>query len=519
MSATTRFDRVYDPPRRRDAVDHHLALSQVSVRGLLRTTTSPTGTSTAVEDVSVELTHAADPAARERLEVGEGTQDLAVELTDDGRLRTLTYQRVGAGPAVVSAGTRLVGFLGSVALRFVTGSVASDSEPDTAATPDWPGETALTRSTGLADRASERLDELRDLLLRAETPARAREVDALARTVSSTLEAARADVARLGDLKAAWLESQRAERTASVAATVSLSDVTGREAGRPVSEPPEPPHDGPTLALWRDFRLVLELVDPRRGVAAPVSKSSTADHGNDRPSDRSVMWRVPRRAELWVWRAGTLEGQEDVLQLVSRAPVRIVDGLSEVAGLTLRDGAFGEHGLALGFADDGAPLTVTTSDKGAAAAVASALGEVPQELVGAVAQAQELVKGIDELRDADDVRAQAALERELAMARARTELLGVHATQAHAARLARLQQRADLQAARRTVSPGARELLGLQDELAEETARAAVEAARRTTAVETDLADVRAEVARLEAEVMRARARWEIDHPDQVEPA
>lgn len=514
MSGAPSFTRRFEPPSETGALDHHLAVSRVEVTGTLRTVSTLGDTRSSAENVTVALAHVADPTAAHTLQIGRGTQDLAIELTADGRLRSLTYERVGAGPAVVSAGARVIGFLGSVALRFARGAIASGEVTPDAEPPAWAGEDLLERTKAQADRAEARLEALRELVLQADTPARARELDALVRTVSTTLDATRADIARLGTIKAAWLDDQRQERTASLIAAVFLDDVSSREPGRPISEAPEPPTEGRALTLWEDFRLVLEIVDPRRDLPPASASGTDRDHQPD--LDRTVLWRVPREAELWVWRAGSVEGKEDVLDLVSRTPVRIVDSLSEVAGLELRDGAFGEHGLALTFAEDGSTLSVTTSEKGAASAVANALGAVPGELGGAVAQAQEVIKGIDAIRDTDRVRAQAALDRELAMARSRNELLGLHATEGQAASLARLQQRVSLEAARRTLSPEAGELLALQDELAAATARNSVDAARRTGALETDLADVRAEVARLEAEVARARARWEIEHPDQV---
>lgn len=515
MSDIRGYTRRYEPDADTSAIGYHLATSRIEVQGTLRVVSTPAGSTTTAEGVEIAVASTAETGAPLSLEVGAGTQDLAVELTADGRLRTLTYQRVGAGPAVVSAGARLVGFVASVALRFVTGAIASgDTAPaDQLA---WPGEDLLQKAKDQADRAEERLGRLRDLVVEAETPARAREVDSLLRVVSVVLESTRADVGRLGALKATWLDAQRTERTAPMSTSLAVGDIATREPGRPVSEAPEPPGEGTALPLWRDFHLVLELVDAQRGAPAPATTEG-GDRDRRGDYDGTVLWRVPRDAELWAWRAGSVEGQEDVLELVSRTSVRIVDSYSPVAGLELHDGAFGEHGLALTFADDGAPLSVTTSDKGAASAIANAIGGVPGDLAGAVAQAQEVVRGIDVIRDAGDERARAALERELAIAKTRNELLGLHATEGQAASLSRLQQRAAILTARRAVSPEAGELLALQDELAEVTTRSSLEAARRTGAVETDLAGLRAEVAALEAEVARARARWEIEHPDQVE--
>ena len=183
--------------------------------------------------------------------------------------------------------------------------------------------------------------------------------------------------------------------------------------------------------------------------------------------------------------------------------------------MELRAGAFGEHGGTWTFGDEGAPTAITTSDKSMAGALADALGSVPEQLVGAVDQAKKLTDSINGIQDAAAEREKAAAERDLATAKARIELLGLNATEEDAAALARAEQAVKLRTATRSLAPGADALEDLKAELDRVKTQNDLDAARRTATLENQLVDVRAEVARLEQEVLIAKAKYDKRNPDK----
>jgi len=103
----------------------------------------------------------------------------------------------------------------------------------------------------------------------------------------------------------------------------------------------------------------------------------------------------------------------------------------------------------------------------------------------------------------------------LATAKARIELLGLNATEEDAAALARAEQAVKLRTATRSLAPGADALEDLKAELDRVKTQNDLDAARRTATLENQLVDVRAEVARLEQEVLIAKAKYDKRNPDK----
>jgi hypothetical protein len=202
---------------------------------------------------------------------------------------------------------------------------------------------------------------------------------------------------------------------------------------------------------------------------------------------------------------------------VTRAPVVVVDGKSDIYGMSLRSGAFGEHGGKWTFGDDGAPTAITTSDKSMAGAVADALGAAPEQLAGAVDQAKKLTDTLNGIQDAAAEREKAAAERDLATAKARLELLGVNATVEDAAAVARAEQAVRLRTATRAIGPAANALEDLRGELDLLKTQNDLDAARRSAATESQLVELKAEMARLGQEVLIAKSRYQLANPDKIE--
>jgi hypothetical protein len=512
-------------------ISYQLATTNVRVSATRVTTSAFGSVDTELRDVHVEVVHASDIASAQQLRTGAGTSDFTVALTADGRLQSLQYKHAGSGPAVLAGTAKLIGFLAStVASVARSGALAGEGEGDVAAEGEPPdGEQPpedpsaagwvqahpeavdlLAKNKELAMTASTALVTARTDLVSATDPATIRTLNVRIDATVRALKDARAEISRLETLHQNWLDQQTTTDTATLERLVPLSAVATRTAGGGVDDGPTIPADGePGFELYRDFGLILEVVDNRRD-HTPKS-ATTSDPGHTPPNQ--VRWREPRPVELWVWAV-----HEDAAEahLISRASTRIVDAHSDTHAMTLRPGAFGEHGGTWTFGDDGAPTGITTSDKSSVAAIFDALGATPEQVAGALEQVKKATDTWNGIMDADAERAKSAAERDLATAKARVELLGVNATASDAADVAKAEQELKLRTARRSTSAAADTLDDLKQELDRVKNQNDLDAANRSAVVEGDLADLKAEVARLQQEVLIAKARYEKRNPDKA---
>ncbi|WP_436497140.1 hypothetical protein [Actinokineospora sp. HUAS TT18] len=512
------------PEKAVSEVPYRMVESRIRVRGTVVTTSDPyVGESRAVEDVHVEVVHRGTydgPGRRVRTNVG--TQDISVQVTPDERLQSLEYKWTGAGPAVVAATAKLVGFIvstGVTLLSAASGGVLAGQQDGSPPDPleDWavahPDAAALlAQNTSLAKQAAEKLVELRCQLLTAGSTAQSRDLVARSRAVEAAVEAARAEVARLTALRTAWLAAQRTSHSSELECVVALDQLPLRAPDSPLSAVPTPPTAGsPGHQLWTDFGVLLEVVDPKR--VDDAKAQHTPAMGGAEQESRMVRWRAPRPVELWVWRR-TPSGS---VVLVTRTPIQIADKRCDTRAMELHASSFGEHGGAWTFNDDGSPASIKVNDKSKAAALANALSAAPDALVGGVKQAKELTDTFAAIQDAPAERRKAAAERDLAAAKARVELLGVNATADDVAALARAEHAVKLRTASRAVSPAADALDDLKLELEQLTTQNGIATQRQSAMLAGELADIRAEVARLEQEVLIAKAKWDIEHPGDPE--
>ena len=508
-------------------IPYSLVESRIRVHGSRLSTSDPyDGTHSSVNDIHVELLNVAERGGpSRRLRTGQGSQDFSVQLTPDGRLQSLQYKQVGAGPTVASAAAKLLGFVASTALAVAKlGSPASQGESPAGARDDWQTEypdayTLLEANKSLSKNAADKLVALRLELIDAEAVAESRSLLAKAHQVEAVLESARVEIGRLEAMYVRWRSAKTVSSSATIELYVGLDEISSRDQEALSDEPPPVPEEGTRgFKLWEDFGIVLELVDVDwvKNAGHTAHGPATPEAGNlDLDLEaRWVRWRVPRPAELWVWAANKAANDQtgDVV-LVTRTPLRISDKNSALNGMELRLGAFGEHGGSWIFNDDGSLGAVTTSDQSTIKAFAEALSNAPDVLLGAVQQAKTLTDAVGGIQDAAAERQKAAAERELATAKARMDLLGVNATAADVATLARAEQDVKLRTATRAIGPRADALDDLKLELDERTTRETIAAQQRSAAIAAELADLKAEVARLEQDVLVAKARRDITDP------
>lgn len=184
--------------------------------------------------------------------------------------------------------------------------------------------------------------------------------------------------------------------------------------------------------------------------------------------------------------------------------------------MELKTAFFGENGASWTFNDDGSPASIKVKDTSAAGAIATALSSAPDTLVGAVEQAKKLTDTVHGIQDAAAEWEKAAAERDLATANARIELLGVNATADDIAALTQAEQAVKLRTATRAISPQVDAVDNLKQQLELEKAKNDLEAQKRSALLETGLADLKAEVVRLEQEVAKARAEFAIASPEKA---
>lgn len=400
-----------------------------------------------LDDVSVELLHAAQPTARVDIDVrGQGDQSIQAAFTADGRLTSVTYAYKGPGAAIIGGAVKVVAFVGSLLVPSLSGALSSrDLDP-----PGWGkwasehvAEAKLKSDyVTIADAAAAELASIRTTTVTAP----ADELSALVareRAVRRVLDDARDEIARVDARFRAWRDAQRSVSTAPIAASDRVQNLPRRTSE--TFEAPTPPGPGvPGHALWRDFGVYIEVDDPAGGAV-----EVRADPDED-AARRTILWRMPRTVTLWIWK----RGPDEKPRLVSVAPHRIVDRASPLQRMELSAQAFGATGAALTFHEDGTPATLSQNAESAWAAAFSALGDTPAGIAGAVESAKKVVDAATALGSVDAERDRAAAARELEVAKNRLELAGVHATDEDFAALKAAEQALALATARRTLAAG-----------------------------------------------------------------
>lgn len=467
---------------------------------------------TSVDGLSVELVQIADRTREVIAEIAHGDRDFDLSITADGRLQALTYKSVGAGTAVVSGAAKFIGWLGSIAL-----AVAGRAAPPaigTHARELWNNDiaskvknaralwneanTALEKRRAdyakVAADASAKLLVLRESLVTAGT-VEIRELEVKIRSLETVQKDAAAEVARIEKIYLDWRAAQRETVQSKIEERVLVNSLPSRTS--PGFVPPTVPKesDDPGWDLWDSYGIYLETAE--RAVAPAVVDDGSA------LSTNQVHWREPREVELWVWkRAG------ETMELVSTEIIRINDDFCRIRALELNTKLFGTNGGSITFNEDGSPSKVTMNEESPISSILKSLGAVADDVGSGVTAAKGLVDNVINIRDAQADRDKAAAERDLAEAKARLELKGVEATADDYADLQRAEQAVKLKTANTALAPSAApsSLEVLKTELDRVRTQNSLDAARREAATESSLADVKLEVARLQAEVARVEA-------------
>lgn len=473
----------------------------------------------AIEDLAVEVTSGADDNDRVTVEVLSGDREITAKLSPDGRLQGLEYNSVGVGSKVVTGVAKLVSFVGSLMLAGSRAGIPSGGgrvAPGNA-DEDWQAEHGVDEAlrvkyVEIHAAATEKLAEVRGQIVGATDAAALRPLQLQAAAAEKVVAQAAAEVARIVELKAAWREKKRTRTASDIATVVRFPSIPRRTA---------PGFDAPTLPskesdavvdvaareFWDDFGLYLEESLPTERRRRRTDPSRSPDFASSVTGSR-VIWRVPRQTVLWIWKRGA-DGKP---VLDSRRNMVVVDDQCEERWLQLSTSLFGEHGGTLEFDDHGQPTTLRHKQDSAVGAFFDALAGVPDAVAGGIAKAKESADALSELSQLQAERNRDMAERELDTAKKKLELSGVNATWEDYAALQEAEQAVKLQTARSALAPKAPDSLAqLKLKLETMQTKNAIAAERRAADVDIALAELRGEIARLEAELKQSVARAELE--------
>jgi hypothetical protein len=445
---------------------------------------------------SILGTHTRTPEATIKLEVIGGAElkaridsnwlsdtSVAFSMTDDGVLVSGSVDSTGeAGKVVlgvVSVGAALAGaVLGSPA---AVGALANLTHlnalrenlerdyvlPPTPTDRDDPVIAAFARAKPevylMRKRYAELVEELQariagvlEGLSEIEEPADRREAMSRLDSDRKALEVARSESQRLDEVFNAWRALTLTTHTETHEILLTLDEIrlSGAridENRRPVFEAADNrPAQGAKAkaeAIWRDLGVVVVLPDAQDREGEPHVPTQPRKHNK-------LVVRAPRRVTLDLYKrddahpaheqngriraAGTSPAATAVL--VDSKPQLVMDELGELQTLMFRKSIWAKKSGSLKFSSLGALTGVATTRAAEAAALAETAQEIPGKVAGSLEQTKKLYDDVEALRDRSADARLVELKREVALKQNEISLAGLHATEAQAAELKRLQQ-------------------------------------------------------------------------------
>lgn len=431
------------------------------------------------------------------------SDDMAVALTEDGRLSTVTYKSTGSGGRVVAGGAKILAFVGGIAARALMMASPAPA-PETAARTQWErNNAALTdqrkRYAQLVDELSTSVLTARENAAKASTPLEMQTELIRARRLEELLAVARGELERIQTIYRAWRASTITSRTVTITHTAAVNAL----AHSPSGGTPDPGAlDGIAKTIWDDLGIIVQ-VEPLYG------RSHHTGHlppMADAPTEaRFVRWRVPRPARITIWRRGS----NNRPTLERSTPEMIVDATSSTAAFELTATFFGEHSSELTFAALGQPTKLAAVSGDGAAAFADALAGLPDAVAGGLKSATEATESFGGLLDAESKRRLDAKKRELEMLQTEISLKGTQATAEDATMLKRLEQQVAIADAEGKVSTTSMDAAAAEAELRLVKAQTDLHKATRDNELELELGALRSEVARLQEQI----ALDKLQHP------
>lgn len=481
-----------------------------------------TPTATVSTSVRADSSHGActlDPPKR-------GDNSVTIDLTDDQRLTGLTFNSVGVGSKVIGAGVKVVAMVVGAAVR-VAGSRSmmaaartlqaepnTDPPTETEARAVWEASNAAAvehRSAyaDLADASTAQLLVVRKAMGTSEDSLVLARAARRVQYLADLLADAKAEVAKVDGLHDAWSAARMAKYPQHITFTLAIDDLplhADPTSYQPAWHPPAPMDGDDASVVWHIWETLGVLVE-----IGPVSPQTplrpNADGSVEGTLDkRSVHWREPRPARLWVWRRGS-DG-EPVLEQVS--DILVTDQFSTPNSMKLEGRFFGEQAANIALNALGVPTKLVTGDKSAVGAIADAISSAPDQFTAGLDAVSKASTTLGDLSSAGAELRLKAIKRQVEQRTQELELQGINATADEFVELKRLKQQVEIASAQGSLAPPS-ELAKLEAELSRETTQRDLEAVRRDRARSAELAAVHSQIEQLKAELELMRLRTEND--------
>lgn len=483
------------------------------------------GTPAATVVTGVRADHS---TGKRTLEVPErGNNTIKVELTDDRRLSSITFNTVGAGSQVLAAGVKLVAVVAGAAVRTAGPAgpalrklwkekAPEDTEPNTEPpTPEqarqaWCNDGNAAEAEhknayeALATGTTAKILAARQTLATTDDPLDASKLGRRIQQLEDLAADARAEVAKVDALYEMWSRArldkypQRQTFTLAVDELPVHSDPMSFELEWDV----EKATDGSELKqIWEMFGVAVEIGPVGEEAAYRPNPTGTVGELDE----QNVHWREPRPARLWVWRRD--EDRKPVLEQV--ADVVVTDRYSVAGELQLRGRRWGEESVSIAFGPMGGPTKLEVGEKGVVGAIADAIAGAPEQFVAGLDAVNKASTTFGDLTSAADQRRLTAIKRQVEQRSQELELQGLTATADDFVTLKQLQQQVEIAEAEGTLAPPAAptKLDRLEAQLKTQTVRRDLEVIRREHSQAAELGAMYSEIERLRAELQLIKLR------------
>jgi hypothetical protein len=460
--------------------------------------------STRVATIALGLRGDPTSEARRDVIVGSGLadDDFTMETSGDGRLLAVSYKSVGIGAQVTTSVAKVVAFVGGIAASLIKagGALAADEPKAKTAEELARAEWEASNSDQLALQASGRellksansqlFKTRKEVVTASDAKASSAALTRAAR-IQQVVDETRKDLDRIDQLYKAWRGTTKSSRTLSFSYEIALAEL-------PLAQSEVPPAikslSPASKAAWDNLGVIVGLGNPTIGSA----RGAAVDRF-DEPQPDVVYWRQPRVVRVWIWKRGA----DEQPALDRTFPAVVLDELSYLAGVRLNAALFGERSGSLTFGEQGTPTKIVRADKSAIGAFAAALSEVPASVTAGLESASKAQTTFTGLLDAADERKLTAIKRRVDALNKELELKGLEATADLFDELKVLEQQVAIADAEGKLKPPSEpsELDRLKTKLEFEETRSKLEAVRRQSEMDSELADARSEIARLEARV------------------
>lgn len=464
-------------------VYYRLARSAVRISGTVTSDVDPRTTTDRRRvdgDISLEVQADSRIDWRCKLPIDGKTfkdKDLALELTDDGRLVSSEATTTGVGAALVEAGVRTVSLVGSFVFGGLGGLLRPEApEPPPKSIEDvYEEEQATAAQRRRTYRAS--LDKLQRKLAEygagmADDPNPAAKLGGL-RALQAALERIRAEATMIDVEFQAWRSARFPSSTEQHEFLVGTDELPNR-----ANAPMNANLDVATLSqTQQDAARTLGIVVAR---VAEVDEDRFNHTTDDLQMAKGLWFRTARPVQLAVYEATEPPDGNSPPTNFTRTVLGwhwLVDKDSRMGFVRFDSGFFGKSKGKVGFGAAGTLTHLNLSEQAPAGRIAAALGGVGGQIKESLEQAEKISESLATARGRGADRRLADLKRQKELLQADIELKGALVTREDRGELERLGLEAKLLEARKDLVPEPEPAADRNKELKAELERTKLEVA------------------------------------------